>query len=82
MGETSADLALSCMVAAHAGADFQTIWDTVLRRNALVAGPPIQTFGDKLPQLEIRLINGQRLIYRATSNEYFVLWNQCGRRPF
>ena len=82
MGETSTDLALACTAAAHAGADFLTIWDTVLRKNALVAGPPIQTFGDKLPQLEIRLINNQRLVYRSTSNEYFVMWSPRSRRPF
>ena len=81
MGETSNDLVLRCNAAARAGADFPTIWDTVLSKNALVVGPPIQTFDDNLPQLEIRLINGQRLVYSSTSNEYFVLWAPR-RRPF
>jgi hypothetical protein len=45
----------------------------VLKKNALVVGPPVQTFDDEeRPQLEIRLINGRRLIYKSDSNEYSV----------
>jgi hypothetical protein len=81
MGKTSNDLVLRCAEAARDGGDFQTVWDTVLRKNALVVGPPIQTFDHELPQFEIQLINGQRLVYRPASNEYFVLW-ALPRRPF
>jgi hypothetical protein len=74
MTETANELALKCTAIARTGADFPTVWDTVLKGHALVAGSPIQILDDQMrPQLEIGLINGQRLIYNSASNEYFVL---------
>ena len=73
MAETANDLVLKCTAVARDGADFPTVWDALLRRHVLVVGPPIQTLDDEeRPQLEIRLINGQRLIYNSISNEYAV----------
>jgi hypothetical protein len=80
--QTANDLVLKCTAAAKDGADFPTVWDLVLRGHPLVAGPPIQTFADGVgPQLEIRLINGQRLVYDSTSSQYSVLWAPS-RRSF
>jgi hypothetical protein len=80
--ETANDLALKCTAAAHARADFPTVWDSVLRAHPLVVSLPIQTFTDDVrQQLEIRLINGQRLVYDSTSNQYSVSW-ASRRRPF
>jgi hypothetical protein len=80
--ETANDLAIKCTAAALSGADFPSVWDSVLRAHPLVVGPPIQTFtDDDVPNLEIRLINGQRLIYDSASNQYSVLWGPP-RRPF
>ena len=82
MAETANDLVLKCTTMARAGADFPTVWDTVLKGRALVAGQPIQGFDDEeRPQLEIQLINGQRLVYNSASKQYFVLWAPR-RRPF
>jgi hypothetical protein len=82
MTETANDLVLKCTAIARTGADFPTVWNTVLKGHALLAGPPIQIFDDEMrPQLEIVLINGQRLIYNSASNEYFVL-RAPRRRPF
>ena len=62
MAETANDLVLKCTAMARTGADFPTVWDAVLKGHALVAGPPIQIFNDEgRPQLEIPLINAQRL---------------------
>jgi hypothetical protein len=73
--DTANDLVFKCTAAARDGADFPAVWDSVLRGNPLVVGPPIQTFTDEeSPQLEIRLINGQRLVYDSSSNQYSVLW--------
>jgi hypothetical protein len=81
MTETANSLMLKCTVLAETGADFPTVWETVLKGHALVVGPPVQIFDDQMrPQLEIGLMNGQRLIYSA-SNEYFVL-GPPRRRPF
>jgi hypothetical protein len=80
--ETPNDLVLKCTALARTGADFPTVWDTVLKRHALVAGSPTQIFDDEMrPQLKIGLINGQRLIYNSESNEYFVV-EAPRRRPF
>ena len=58
MPDTANDLVLKCTTMARAGADFPTVWDTVLKGHALVAGQPIQGFDDEeRPQLEIQLIN-------------------------
>ena len=74
MAETANDLVLKCTAIARDGSDFPTIWDAVLKRHALVVGPPIQTFDDEeRPQLKIRLVTGQCLVYKADSNEYAVL---------
>ena len=81
MAETANDLVLMCTAMARTGADFPTVWDAVLKGHALVGGLPIQSFDEELPQLEIQLINGQRLVYNSAPNEYFVLWPP-GRRPF
>ena len=75
-------LVFKCTAVARNGADFPTVWDAVLKGHALVVGPPIQTFDDEeRPQFEIRLINGQRLVYNSESNEYFVS-QAPRRRPF
>ena len=82
MAETANDLVLKCTAIARTGADFPTVWDAVLKGHALVGGPPIQSFDDEeRPQLEIQLINNQRLVYNPASNEYFVL-SAPRRRPF
>jgi hypothetical protein len=73
VAESANDLVLKCTAIARDGSDFPTVWEAVLKKNALVVGPPVQTFDDEeRPQLEIRLINGQRLIYKSDSNEYSV----------
>jgi hypothetical protein len=43
---------------------------------------PVETFtDDERPQLEVRLINGQRLTYDPASSQYAVSWAPR-RRPF
>lgn len=82
MAETANDLVLKCTAIARDGADFPTVWEAVLKRHPLVVGPPVQTFDDEArPQLEIRLVTDQRLVYKSDSNEYAVLL-ASHRRPF
>ena len=50
------DLVEGCIVARNGGADFPTVWETVLRRHWLVNGIPVQTIDNGRIQLEIRLI--------------------------
>jgi hypothetical protein len=62
-----ADLLEQCVAARATGADFPTIWQTVLRRHAQVAGPPIQMGDGTRTWLEIPLTTGHRLVYESVT---------------
>jgi hypothetical protein len=80
--DTANDLLIRCTAAARGGADFEAVWDLILRGHPLVVSAPVETFtDDERPQLEVRLINGQRLTYDLASNQYAVSWAPR-RRPF
>ncbi len=65
------ELLLACENASREGADFPTVWDTVLRRHPLVIGPPVQIHHDDQPHLEIPLLTGRRLVYNTSAKRYF-----------
>ena len=67
------DLVERCIAARNGGADFPTVWESVLRRHPLVNGIPTQTINDGRTQLEIHLMTGQRLIHDSEANGY-SLW--------
>jgi hypothetical protein len=52
-----------CVGAKFGGADFPTVWTTILKNNRLVAGRPVQAMEGGEPVLKIRLITNQRLVY-------------------
>jgi hypothetical protein len=68
-----ANLVERCIAARNDGADFPTVWLTVLRLDPLVRGVPTQTTDDGRVQLEIRLLTGQRFIFDSEANGY-SLW--------
>ena len=70
MMNAASKLAELCTQAARDGIEFPVIWDTILRKNGLVIGPPVQTFEDGRPHLEIRLSNGYWLRYCSQSNDF------------
>jgi hypothetical protein len=51
-----------CTAAKKAGADFPTIWQTILKPHPLVMGPPVQRLEGSEAVLEVSLINGQRIV--------------------
>jgi len=57
----------TCMKARSEGADFPTVWNTILKSHRLVAGPPVQATRDGEPELRIRLITGHDLVFRSDS---------------
>ncbi len=67
------DLVRQCLVAATQGADFPTVWNTVLKGHPLVAGIPVQTITENRAQLEIGLTTGHKIIHDSTRNDY-TLW--------
>ena len=56
------ELLKKCMGAKRDGADFPTIWQTILKGHPLVKGPPVQRLEGREAVLEIWLINGQRIV--------------------
>lgn len=57
------DLLAACTVARLKGDDFPAIWASILKRNPLVLGYPVQHTDNNGPYLAIRLITGQALIF-------------------
>ena len=70
MEGTGGDLLKQCADAMREGADFPTVWNTLLKSHALVAGPPVQTTRGGHAQLEVFLVTGQRLIFDSASREF------------
>ncbi len=62
-----ADLLSRCNAAASRGETFPAIWQTILQTSFLVKGTPIQASAGRL---EVRLINGQRLVYLSDAKEF------------
>jgi len=56
-----------CVAAKRDGADFPTVWNTILRHNRLVAGQPVQAMEAGEPFLTVLLITNQRLVHRGGS---------------
>jgi hypothetical protein len=67
MADTARDLLDACHAARNGGADFPTIWRNVLKDDALVVGPPVQGGDVVSPALEVRLLTGQRLVFRPAA---------------
>jgi hypothetical protein len=57
------DLLQTCIAAKRDGADFPTVWQTILRGHPLVIGPPVSRLDDGAAVLEVSLINGQRIVH-------------------
>jgi hypothetical protein len=56
------DLLKLCTAARAAGADFPTVWNTVLRGQDLIAGRPVQAMKDGHPVLKILLTTNRHLV--------------------
>jgi hypothetical protein len=52
-----------CASAKADGADFPTIWNTILKGNRLVVRHPVQALENGNPVLRVRLLNNQHLVY-------------------
>jgi hypothetical protein len=46
LGYNRHDLAIRCSAAARSGADFPSVWNSVLKGHPLVVSPPVRTFSD------------------------------------
>jgi hypothetical protein len=66
----SRELVNKCTQAQGAGADFPTIWHTVLKSDRLVAGIPRQRFDGARSLLEIPLVTGHCVVYDSDAREF------------
>jgi len=67
MADIVARLLRECNLERHKGADFPTIWTTILKGHPYVAGLPEQGKDAAGPLLLIPLITGQQLIFDGSA---------------
>ncbi|MCV3205503.1 hypothetical protein OHD62_06925 [Mesorhizobium sp. YC-39] len=67
MTDIVARLLDACNAEKNQGADFPTIWKTILKAHPYVAGSPIQDSGEDGPILRIPLITGQFLVFLGSN---------------
>ncbi|PDQ20555.1 hypothetical protein CN311_13590 [Mesorhizobium sanjuanii] len=67
MTDVVARLLNACNAEKNKGADFPTIWKTILKVHPYVAGSPIQDSGEEGPMLRIPLITGQFLVFLGSN---------------
>lgn len=70
------ELVRKCTQAHRGGADFPTVWHTVLKGHDLVGGIPRHRFDGTRALLEIPLVNGYCVVYDADAREFTL---QIGR---
>ena len=73
VNETADQLVRRCVAVMDEGADFPTLWDTVLRRHSLVVGPPIQRIEGGRAWLRIPLVTNQWFVFESASKTFSPL---------
>ena len=68
--EAAQSLASACTQAIQKGLSFSSIWETLLRTNALVASPPIQNYDEDQSHTDVLLRNGYWLRYYLEANDF------------
>jgi hypothetical protein len=71
------ELIQNCLTATREGADFPTVWQTLLRLHSLVAGPPIQSIEGgrvclKIQKFRLSAISGLFMIRRPRNSVCFA----------
>ena len=72
MQDAARDLLTDCAEAMRQGADFPTVWNTVIKTHPSVMGPPVQHLDGDRAQLRVRLISGQLLVFDSGSKEFSI----------
>ena len=63
--DTVRDLLRRCSAEKQSGADFPSIWNSLLKRHPLVFSAPVQVLEGGEAKLAVPLITGQKLVYGA-----------------
>jgi hypothetical protein len=67
---TSAELMVWCTCALRQGANFQIVWENLLKGNSLVCGEPRQRVEKSHPHMEVFLARGERLVFDIERHEF------------
>lgn len=67
---TSAELLAWCTGALRRGANFQVVWENLLKGNPLVCGEPRQRVEESHPHMEVFLATGERLVFDIERLEF------------
>jgi hypothetical protein len=67
---TSAELMAWCTGALRQGANFQDVWENLLKGNSLVCGEPRQRVEESHPHMEVFLATGERLVFDIERHEF------------
>ncbi len=59
---TPTDLVRECREAMRRGADFPTLWHSIIKRHPAVKGVPVQRLDGDRPYVEVPLIRGDWLV--------------------
>jgi hypothetical protein len=70
--QTSSGLLRSCNDALRNGADFPTVWQTIMRPHWLVRGLPEQHLDGDRSLLRIRLATGQSLMFDSAAKRFSI----------
>lgn len=76
--DTAWDLARKCLLAARQGADFPSVWNSVLKPHPAVAGLPVQRVEGSRSLLDIPLMSGHRIVYDGERKAYTVEFGNSG----
>jgi hypothetical protein len=71
---TPTELVERCKQARLRGDDFPTVWHTVLKGSALVAGIPRQRFEGSRSLLDVPLVTGHCVVYDGDSRDFSLQW--------
>jgi hypothetical protein len=71
--DAARELLAKCVEARRQGADFPTIWNTIIKSHPSVMGPPVQHLDGDRAQLRVRLISGERLVFDSGAKEFSIL---------
>jgi len=71
-GQRADDWAQLCTELVRKGNDFPTVWNTVLKGNALVDGIARSSREGAKSVLEIRLTTGERLVFDGDARKFSV----------
>ncbi|KAB2876455.1 MAG: hypothetical protein F9K43_01145 [Bauldia sp.] len=74
MATPTEELLAACIDAARTGADFPTVWHSILRRHPIVVGSPVQRMDGTTAILEVPLLFGQRLVVGPGSTDYAIVF--------